>query len=612
MDGWTGQILRVNLTTRTFRTEPFTEEFAHTWIGGRGFAVKYLYDELRPGIDPLGPENKLVAAVGPISGIPAPNTGKTVVAAKSPMTGGYGDGNLGTRFTDQIRKAGYDALIVEGRAERPTMLSIDDDRVEFLPADDVWGKGTYETNDWIYARYGKGAGVLNIGQAGENLVRYAVIRSMEGRSGGRPGMGAVMGSKLLKAIVVKGSRPIPQAFPAAMKALGRDDLRTVHQMDKDAAWSVQGTDGVLPWCNEVAALPVHNFRRTHHPDAWRVDGERLNAARVATYGCPNCTMRCGIAMPDEEGRESELDYENVGLLGPNLDIYDLEQVATLNYLCDDFGLDTISSGSVLGFYADAIEHGAVAGDLRFGDATRFKEVLTKIAHRDGPVGDLLAEGTLRAARAFGHGSEAYAMQVKGLEISAYNCKFIPGMALAFAVSPIGAHHKESWIITFELKQTSRESYGRDKAQKIVDLQRIRGGLFESIVTCRFPWVELGWGVEHYPKYYNTVTGLDWTLEDFWSVSDRIYGIMKLFWLREHPATDRTADYPPAAWFDPANVDTEGPIAGRHLEYDKYDELLQHYYDIRGYDRRGIPTKATLEALGLAAEAAAVEAHATLG
>ena len=550
-------------------------------------------------------------AVGPISGIPAPNTGKTVVAAKSPMTGGYGDGNLGTRVTDQIRKAGYDALIVEGRAERPTMLFIEDDTVEFLPADEVWGRGTMETNDWIYARYGKGVGVLNIGPAGENMVRYAVVRSLEGRSGGRPGMGAVMGSKLLKAIVIKGSKPIPQAYPAAMKTLGRDDLRTVHQMDKDAAWSVQGTTGVLPWCNEVAALPVHNFRRTHHPDAWKVDGERVNAMRVATYGCPNCTMRCGIAIPDDQGREAEVDYENVGLLGPNLDIYDLEQVAALNYLCDDYGLDTISAGGVLGFYADAIERGATEGDLRFGDAAGFKRVLGTIAHREGEVGNLLAEGTLRAARAFGHGSEAYAMQVKGLEISAYNCKFIPGMALAFGVSPIGAHHKESWIITFEVNQTSRGSYGRDKAQKIVDLQRIRGGLFESIVTCRFPWVELGWGVEHYPTYYNTITGLDWALEDFWAISDRIYGIMKLFWLREHPDTDRTADYPPAAWFDPANADTDGPVAGMHLEYDKYDELLGHYYDIRGYDRRGIPTKATLERLGLAAEAAAAEAWATL-
>jgi aldehyde:ferredoxin oxidoreductase len=611
MDGWTGQILRVDLTTKSYRAEPFSEEFAHTWIGGRGFAAKYLYDELAPGIDPLGPENKFVVAVGPISGISAPNTGKTVVAAKSPLTGGYGDGNLGTRVTEKLRRAGYDALIVEGRAERPTLLYIDEDRVEFLPADEIWGKGSYEANDWIYARYGKGAGVLTIGQAGENLVRYAVVRSMEGRAGGRPGMGAVMGSKLLKAIVVKGSKPIPQAFPAEMKTLGREDLREVHAIDQKAAWSMQGTTGVLPWCNEVAALPVRNFRETHHPEAWRVDGERLAAAKVAVYGCPNCTMQCGIAMLDVEGRESELDYENMGLLGPNLGIFDIQQVATLNYMCDDYGIDTISGGGVLGFYADAVDRGVAPGDLRFGDFEGFRRLLTAIAHRDGPVADLLADGSLRAARAFGHGSEAYAMQVKGLEVSAYNCKFIPGMALAFVVSPIGAHHKESWIISYEIQQTPRESYGRDKAQKVVDLQRIRGGLFEAIVSCRFPWVELGWGMENYPKYYNTVTGLDWQLEDFWPSADRIYGIMKLFWLREFPATDRRADYPPAAWFDPANADTEGPVAGRVLEYEKYDGLLQHYYDIRGYDARGIPTRATLEALGLAVEARAAEQFATL-
>jgi aldehyde:ferredoxin oxidoreductase len=611
MNGWTGHFLRVNLSTQTSKKESFSEEFARKWVGGRGFAAKLLYDELEPGIDPLGPENKLIVALGPIAGIPAPNTGKTVVAAKSPMTGGYGDGNLGTRVTEHLRKSGYDALIVEGRAGRPTVLYVEDDKVEFLPASEVWGKGTYETNAWIYAKYGKGVGVLNIGQAGENLVRYAVVRSLEGRAGGRPGMGAVMGSKLLKAIVVKGSRPIPQADPPAMKKMGTEDLRHVHEIDKESGWSVQSTTGVLAWCNEVAALPVRNFRKTHHPEAWKVDGERLNDARIATYGCPNCTMRCGITIHDTAGRESELDYENIGLLGPNLEIFDLPRVGDLNYMCDDYGIDTMSGGCVLSFYADAIDHGAVRGDLKFGDADKFKEVLRKIALREGDVGRLLGEGSLRASRAIGKGSEAYAMQVKGLEVAAYNCKFIPGMALAFGVSPIGAHHKESWVITFELKQTSRESYGAEKAHKVIELQRIRGGLFEYLVSCRFPWIELGWSLENYPKYFNAVTGLDWTLDDFWTVSDRIYSLIKLFWLREFPGTDRRLDYPPAVWFDPSNADTEGPIAGQVLEYDKYDGLLQHYYDIRGYDRRGIPTRATLDRLELATEAAAAEKRGKL-
>jgi aldehyde:ferredoxin oxidoreductase len=611
MNGWTGHILRVNLSTKTFKKESFTEEFAHTWVGGRGFAAKILYDELRPGIDPLGPENKFVVALGPIAGIPAPNTGKAVVAAKSPLTGFYGDGNIGTRVAEHLRKAGYDALIVEGKADRPTMLYIQDDNVEFLSAEEIWGQGTYAANDYIYAKYGKGVGVLNIGQGGENMSRYAVVRSLEGRAGGRPGMGAVMGSKLLKAIVVKGTKPIPQADPEAMRALGSGDLKKVGQLDKQTGWSIQSTNGVLAWCNEVAGLPVRNFRQTQHPDAWKIDGERLNNSRIATYGCPNCTMRCGITIHDREGRESELDYENIGLLGSNLEIFDLDQVGSLNYLCDDYGLDTMSAGCTLSFYADAIDHGVVAGDFKFGDAERAKELLRMAAHREGKVGNLLADGSLRMAKEFGQGSEAYAMQVKGLDVAAYNCKFIPGQALAFGVAAIGAHHREAWIITFELKHTTRESYGPEKAAKVIELQRIRGGMFEFLVACRFPWIELGWPLEHYPKYFNTITGLNWTLDDMWVRADRIYSLIKLHYLREFPNVTRKDDYPPAVWFDPTNADTDGPIQGQILEVEKYDALLQHYYDQRGYDHRGIPTKATLEKLGLTKEAAAAEKVATL-
>ena len=610
MNGWTGNLLRINLSTESVKKESFTEEFAKTWVGGRGFALKILWDELKPEIDALGPENKLVVALGPLAGIPAPNTGKTVVAAKSPLTGGYGDGNIGTRVTVELRRAGYDGLIIEGQARSPVYLNIVNDRVEILPAGEIWGKGTYETMNWLYKKYGKAAGILTIGQGGENKVLYAVIRSMEGRAGGRPGIGAVMGSKNLKAIVVKGTNDIPMADPLGMKKLGTEDLRKVGETDKKTGWSVQGTNGVLSWCNEVAALPVRNMRKTSHQDAWRIDGERLNNARVATYGCPNCTMRCGIAIHDHEGRESELDYENVGMLGSNLEIFDLPQVASLNYLCDDYGLDTISAGAVLGFYADAIDRGSIEGNFKFGDAERAKELLRMTAYREG-VGNFLAEGTMRMAQKIGQDSMDYAIQVKGLECSAYNCKFIPGMALAFATSPIGAHHKESWVIMFEITQTSRESYGPEKAQKVVELQRIRGGIFEFIVACRFPWIELGWDLQHYADYFNKITGMNWTLDDLFKVSDRIYALMKFFWLREFPNWDRTRDYPPKVWFDPSNADKEGPIAGKILEWDKYEKLLDSFYEIRGWDKRGIPTKRTALGLGLAKEAAEVEKYAKL-
>ncbi|MBI4676559.1 MAG: aldehyde ferredoxin oxidoreductase family protein [Elusimicrobia bacterium] len=602
MKGWTGNILRINLSSKTFKRESYSEDFARKWIGGRGFAVKILWDELEAGVDPLGPDNKLVVALGPMAGIPAPNSGKTVVAAKSPLTGTYGDGNIGSHITIQLRKAGYDVIIIEGKSGTPEYVFIEDDKVSFLPAKGLWGKGTFETQKALEMKYGKTAGILSIGQGGENKVLYSVIRSMEGRAGGRPGMGAVMGSKNLKAIVVKGTKEIPMEDPKAMKALGVADLRKVGEMDKKSKWSVQGTNAVLAWCNEMAALPVRNMRLTSHPDAWKLDGQRTSEARVATYGCPHCSMRCGIAVLDKEGHESELDYENVGMLGPNLEIFDIKQMASLNYLCDDFGTDTISTGAVLAFYADAIDHGAADGDFKFGDAERAKELIRMAALRNGAVGDILADGSMRMARKFGKGSEAYAMHCKGLELSAYNCKYVPGQALAFGVGPMGAHHKEAWIITYELKETERGSYGRDKAQKVVDIQRIRTGIFESLPLCRFPWVELGWDLKNYPAYFNAATGSRWTLDDFYKTADRIWALMKAFYAREFPNLDRTADYPPMVYFDPANADKEGIIKGKHLELDKYDQLLDHFYDIRGWDKRGVPTRKTMETLGLRQEA----------
>ncbi len=605
MKGWIGNILRINLTERKTKIESFDEEFAKKWIGGRGFAIKILWDELKPGIDPLGPDNKLIVALGPIAGIPAPNTGKTVVAAKSPLTGGYGDGNIGTWVTEQMRKAGYDVVIIEGVSEKPVYIYIEDDKVQFLSAEEIWGKGSYETLEWLYKKYGKRAGILTIGQGGENRVLYSVIRSLEGRAGGRPGIGAVMGSKNLKAMVIKGSREIPVADPEGIKKIGREDLKKVGEIDKKTGWSIQGTTGVLAWCNDVRALPVRNMRKTSHSEALKLGGERLASLKVAVYGCPNCTMKCGITILDKEGRHSELDYENVGMLGSNLEIFEYPQVGSLNYLCDDFGLDTISAGGVLAFYADAIDRGVINGNFKFGDAEKAKELLAKTALRR-EEGELLSLGTKRMAEKIGKGSEGYAMHVKGLEISAYNCKFVPGMALAYGTSPIGAHHKDAWVIMFELTQTQRDSYGPEKAKRVIELQRIRGGLFEFVVSCRFPWVELGWELDHYADYFNRTTGLNWTLDDFWKVADRIYNLMRAFWIREYPDWNRKMDYPPVVWFDPSNADQEGPIAGKVLEYEKYDSLLDHYYEMRGWDKRGVPKKDTLISSGLKEECVVLE------
>ena len=598
MKGWNGKILRVNLSNKVYTSETFDEDFAKKWLGGRGFALKILWDELKPGIDPLGPENKLIIALGPISGIIAPNMGKVVVAAKSPLTEGYGDGNIGSHIATQLRKAGYDALVVEGVSDEPTCLYIEDNKVNFLLVKDWWGKGTYKTLEFIQEKFGKNAAHLLIGQAGENLVRYAVIRSMEGRAGGRPGIGAVMGSKRLKAIVVKGTKVLSDiiAYPEKMKELGSQGMKKVKELDEKTRWTDQSTNAILSWCNDFDALPVKNFRKTSHPLSHQIDGVALSKARVETYGCPICVMKCGIAIRDDEDHISELDYENVGMLGANLEIFDLPAVGTLNYLCDDYGLDTISTGSVLGFYADVIEQELYAGKFKFGDSKEAKKLIKKISYRED-VGDFLSEGTKRMSEKIGNNSHEFAMHVKGLEISAYNCKFCPGMALAFGTSGIGAHHKEAWVIMFELTEMERGSYDDKKAEKVIELQRIRGGLFEGIVSCRFPWIEEGFELDHYLEYLNTTTGISFTFDNLWEIADRYYVLMRAFFAREFKEKwNRKRDYPPAMWFkDPI---PNGKFAGKTLDWHKYDELLSAYYELRGWDARGIPKKITFEKLGM--------------
>ncbi len=595
MKGWTGRILRVNLSENKVTAQEYDEKLALDFIGGRGFAIKILWDELEPGVDPLSPKNKLVIAAGPLTGLPLPSSGKLVVAAKSPLTGGYGDGNLGSRAANHLRRAGYDAIVVDGAAEKPVYLYVEDDKTEILPADDLWGLGTFDVQKKLEEKHGKNVGILCIGQAGENLVRYAVVRSMEGRAGGRPGIGAVMGAKKLKAIVVKGTKEIPLADPDKLRELGREAYNDIKKKPNYDFWIRQGTMAVHVWCQENSVLPTYNFREGVFEYADQINGDAMEKLKVARYGCPNCNMQCGNMNPDTEGRQAEMDYENVGLLGSNIGMKDLKQIATLIWMADDYGIDTISLGSVIGFTMEASEKGLIDEKVEWGDFEKTKELINKIAFREG-IGDLLAEGVKRISEKIGGDSKNWAMHVKGLEISAYDCHYCPGMALSFGTSPIGAHHKDAWVISWEIK-VGREAYSKEKVDKVIEFQRIRGGMFESLVTCRLPWIELGFELEWYSKFLKAATGVTLTLNDLYTVGDRIYALIRAFWIREYGGKwNRTMDTPPARWFkEPL---TKGPLKGKHLDFDKYQQLLSWYYEARGWDERGIPRKETLEKLGL--------------
>ncbi|MFW6109090.1 MAG: aldehyde ferredoxin oxidoreductase family protein, partial [archaeon] len=571
MKGWNGKILRVDLTNGTTKLESYSEDIAKRFIGGRGLAVKLLWDELPQGADPLGPENMLIYAAGPYTAFSIPNSGKMVVAAKSPLTGGYGDGNLGTRAAVNMRKCGLDAVVVTGKSEKPVYISVEDDKVEILDASHLWGKNSYDTEDWIYEKHGKSTGVLIIGQSGENLCNIATVVAQKGRAGGRPGMGAVMGSKNLKAVIFNGSKEIPAAEPDKLSELGKEGFKKIPQFDAYPYWKKVGTMMAADMMQTASALPTRNFSEGQFEKIENVNGDAVHEATVTQRGCPNCNMICGNTILDSEGIESELDYENVTMLGPNIGLGDLEQVGTLNRICDELGLDTIGAGSCIGFAMECAEKGLIDMDITWGDFEGAKQLLYDMANMEG-YGAIFGKGTRAAAEEIGGDSQDFAMHIKGLEISAYNCHYCPGMALSFGTSPIGAHHKDAWVISWEISSGIRGEYGPEKAEKVIEFQRIRGGLFETIVACRFPWIELGYPLEDYPKYFEAATGVKMSLDEMWKMGDRVYAMMRAFWAREYGDDwSREMDHPPARWFKhplPA-----GPLKGKHLDMEAYDKLL---------------------------------------
>jgi aldehyde:ferredoxin oxidoreductase len=595
MYGWNGLFLLVNLTKMKAIAKKYNANIAKNFLGGRGFAAKILWDELKPGTDPLSPKNRLVFAAGPLTGFALPSSGKLVVAAKSPLTGGYGDGNIGTLAAVQMRKAGYDAIIVEGKSEKPIVLLVQDRQIEFLDAGDLWGLNSFKTESMLREVYGPTAGVLTIGQAGENLVKFANIVCQEGRAGGRPGIGAVMGSKNLKAVVIIGSGDLPAAYPKELKKLGVEAYREILTKPPYAFWKKQGTMMTIEWSQENSVLPTHNYREGVFEKSDAIGGFSMEKMKVSQRGCPNCNMTCGNVIKDSYRRESELDYENVAMLGSNIGLGNLRRVAALNRAADEFGLDTISLGNVLGFAMEASEKGLIKEKVSWGKLKATNALVEDIAYRRG-LGNMLAEGVRFAAEKIGGNSTRWAMHVKGLEVTGYDCHAAPAMALAFATSSIGAHHKDAWVIAWEMK-VGRKRYSEEKVDKVIEFQRIRGGVFEALTVCRLPWIELGFGLEWYTKFLHAATGLEITWKDLNVIADRIYALIRCFWVREFGKNwSREMDVPPARWFkEPL---TKGPMKGAKLDRTKYDVMLSKYYWKRGWDGRGIPTKTTLRKLGL--------------
>ena len=482
----------------------------------------------------------------------------------------------------------------KGKSEKPCYLLIEDENVKIVDASEMWGKNTFEAQDILEKKHGRNSGILLIGPAGENLIRISTVMSQKGRAGGRPGMGAVMGSKNLKALVIKGTGNVTNFDDAKLKELTKKGYEEIKGKESYEFWMKQGTMQAFEWCNENACLPTFNYKEGVFEFSKEMDGYVMDKLHVGRKGCPMCNMQCGHIIKDSNNQEAELDYENVGMLGPNIGLKSLPQVALLNRMADEWGLDTISLGSGIGFLMEASEKGLIPEKVKWGDFEAAQRLVREIGMGEG-LGKMVSKGVKAASEALGQGSHRWAMHVKGLEISAYNCHACPGMALSFGTSPIGASHKDAWIIAWEIS-TDRFSYSKEKVQKLIEFQRIRGGFFESATVCRLPWVEVSFGIHWYPDYLEAITGERKEWEDLYQIGDRIYNLIRAYWKREIPQFGRTWDYPPDRWFEEPH--TQGKMKDVKIDRDKYKQMLSWYYELRGWDQNGIPLQATLDQLGL--------------
>ncbi len=610
--GWTGKILWVDLTKKKYVIESYDESLALNYIGGRGFTIRLLWDYLPRGLDPLSPDNLLIFAVGPLTGLPIPSSGKMVIAGKSPLTGGYGDGNVGTRAAVNLKKVGFDVIVVKGKADKPTYIYITKNGVEFHDASDLWGLDTGKIHDELSTKYGRTAGILTIGVGGEKLVRFATVISEKDRAGGRPGMGALMGSKNLKAVVIDSEGEFNVYDLDEVKRLGAEGYKEIKSSELYEAWMKEGTMAILKWCQEHSVLPTYNFREGVFEEADKITGQVMaEQYKVFQKGCPNCNMVCGNVAEGKgeySGIRAEVDYENVAMLGPNIGIGDFSKIIALIRRVDELGLDAISTGSVIGFTIEAYKRGFIKDKdldgLRpdWGDIDTANRIIDLILEGKG-LGRYLKLGTRVASRALGGEASDFAMQVKGLETSAYNCHIAYGMALAFGTSPIGAHHKDAWFITRDIS-IGIDDYSEEKVKQVIWMQHVRGGMFETLVTCRLPWIELNFNLEWYPKFLKAATGIEFTLDYIYTVAERIYALIRLFWIREYGYWNIEMDIPPKRWFkDPLTV---GPHKGRVLNLDNYITMLKTYYRLRGWDDNGIPRLSKLKELGLEREAASLK------
>ncbi|KDR96462.1 aldehyde:ferredoxin oxidoreductase [Peptoclostridium litorale DSM 5388] len=605
MYGYKGKVMRIDLSSEKVSFEPLNMDHAKKFIGARGLGVKTFIDEVDPNVDALSEENKFIIAAGAITAAPMPTSGRYMVVTKSPLTGTIAISNSGGHWGAKLKEAGYDMVIIEGRAQSPVYVNIEDDKVEIKSASHIWGKVSSETTEMLNEEH-PGSKVLCIGPAGERLSVISAVMNDVDRAAGRGGVGAVLGSKNLKAIVVKGSSKVKVADAEKSKQVNLEKVKILR--DDPVAGNGLPTYGsaiLVNIINEHGINPVKNFQESYVDRADEISGETLTEKYLVRKNpCYRCPIACGRWVKLEDGTEcGGPEYETLWSFGSDCDVYDLNSINVANMLCNEYGLDTISAGATIAAAMELYQRGYIKDEeieadglsLNWGDAKAVVGWTEKMGKREG-FGDKLADGSYRLCESYG--APQYSMTVKKQELPAYDPRGVQGHGITYAVNNRGGCHIKGYMISPEIlgypEKLDRFSLeGKAGYAKVFhDLTAV----IDSLGLCVF--TTFGLGAQDYVDMYNAVCGTEHDVESLLLAGDRIWTLEKIFNLMA--GIDSSQDTLPKRLLEEPIAD--GPSKG-HVH--KLSELLPKYYEARGWSEKGIPTDETLEKLGLEEYAARI-------
>ncbi|MEM2517998.1 MAG: aldehyde ferredoxin oxidoreductase family protein [Candidatus Bathyarchaeia archaeon] len=604
--GYAGRILHVDLTTGKTHTEPLNEDYVKKYIGGIGLGMRLWLDNSKAGVDPFSPENPLVLATGPTSGTIWPTGGNGhAFVSKSPQSYGIAEAKSHGSFGTELKRAGYDAVIFHGKAEKPVYVWIDDDSVQILDASHLLGKSPAETEDMIKEELGDYyIRVAAIGPAGEKLVRIACIINEKSRAAGRCGLGAVMGSKNLKAIAIRGTHDVTVAKPDEFLEF----VKEFHERMKGPAtkkYRTLGTPENVLVHNALHCMPTRNYNNAHFEAAEKVSGEYLNERYVAKIiGCSSCAMRCEhvcvVTEGPYKGAMARVEYEPLWAMGPYCGVDRLDAIIKGSELCNYYGIDSISAGVIVGFAMDCFENGILTAkdmdgiEARFGNHEALVRLIEKIGKREG-IGNILAEGVKFAAEKIGKGAEKLAQHIKGVEVTGYDLRCLKTAALGFAVSFRGADHNRHGAYAFDVKgKFNRLKYEKGRAKAVKDIEDVYT-IIDSLIICKFSRGTYYKEFEDLAKLYTLVTGWETTPEEMRLKGERINNLARVINVRE--GLGRKDDTLPWKVMN-VPIPDDGPSKGAYVTQEELETMLDDYYEVRGWTRDGIPTPEKLKALGM--------------